>query len=176
MLATVVGYTGGTSDKATYRSIGDHTETVLVFYDPAVTSYARLLEVFWGEHDPRYGGEPKQYRNVVFAMDSAQEALALASRKALGARLGADIATPVEVAGAFHPAEDYHQKYYLRSNETLYRELKTRYPTEADFVGSTAATRVNGLLGARGVSLTEEEAIDLGLGPAGRRALASRLR
>lgn len=29
-----------------------HAEAVQVQYDPAVTSYEELLEVFWGRHDP----------------------------------------------------------------------------------------------------------------------------
>ena len=34
----------------TYESIGDHTEALRVYYDPAVVSYDELLKKFWAEH------------------------------------------------------------------------------------------------------------------------------
>ena len=36
----------------TYRSLGDHTETIQIDYDPAQISYEELLDVFWDSHDP----------------------------------------------------------------------------------------------------------------------------
>ena len=52
VIRTRVGFTGGSSENPTYRSLGDHTETVEVEYDPHLTSYGNLLDIFWANHDP----------------------------------------------------------------------------------------------------------------------------
>jgi len=36
----------------TYYSLGDHTETIDVDYDPEVTNYEAMLRLFWKNHDP----------------------------------------------------------------------------------------------------------------------------
>lgn len=175
-MATVVGYAGGTTDKATYGRINDHTETVMVFFDPAVVSYEKLLEIFWSSHNPRYESGPRQYRNVIIAMTPEQEEEAKKSAALVSREIGGEVMTPIEKAGPFHPAEDYHQKYYLRNTVELYREMKARYPTEADFVASTAATRINGLLGARGTKVSAAELESLGLSERGKSILSSYIR
>jgi len=69
----------------------------------------------------------------------------------------------------FWPAEDYHQKYYLRQTPALLREFARMYPDDADLRDSTAAARVNGYLGGAG---PPAEALDrLGLSPEGQRYL-----
>ena len=52
LLGTRVGYAGGTKDKPSYYSLGDHTETVDLDYDPEVTDYDKLLKMFWNNHNP----------------------------------------------------------------------------------------------------------------------------
>jgi methionine-S-sulfoxide reductase len=49
---TRVGYAGGTTPHPRYRDLGDHSETVQVDFDPAVITYAELLDVFWKSHNP----------------------------------------------------------------------------------------------------------------------------
>lgn len=39
VIRTKVGYTGGSSKNPTYRSMGDHTETVELQYDPNEITY-----------------------------------------------------------------------------------------------------------------------------------------
>lgn len=150
MIATVAGYAGGTKGKPTYNLIGDHTETLLVVYDPAKISYEELLAVFARSHDPFEESGPKQYRSAVFSADEAQLGRAKAFLKTLGEKAGREVKTPAELVSAFTPAEDYHQKYYLRQNPDFYRALRERYRSEADFLSSTAAARLNGYLGGNG--------------------------
>lgn len=122
VLATRVGYAGGTTENPSYRDVCSdrtgHAEVVEVRYDPAVIDYDRLLDVFWNEHDPttvnRQGPDVgSQYRSVIFYNSPAQEEAARASRGRLEAsgRFRNPIVTEVEPAPPFYPAEDYHQQY-----------------------------------------------------------------
>ncbi len=51
VISTRVGYTGGDVPNATYRNHGTHAEAIEIVFDPAKTSYRRLLEFFFP--DPR---------------------------------------------------------------------------------------------------------------------------
>jgi peptide-methionine (S)-S-oxide reductase len=109
-----------------------HAEVVRVEYDPAVVSYDQLLDVFWKTHDPtqvnRQGPDVgSQYRSVIFVHDDAQKAAAEASRARLAAagRHRRPIATAIEPAGDFWPAEDDHQRYLeKRGHQACGRSLR----------------------------------------------------
>ncbi|WP_184431604.1 peptide-methionine (S)-S-oxide reductase MsrA [Roseospira goensis] len=122
VVATTVGYAGGHVAQPTYHMVCSdttgHAEVVRVEYDPAAVSYARLLDVFWQAHDPtqvnRQGPDVgSQYRSVIFVHDAEQRAAAEASKADQDAsgRHRRRIATQIEPAGDFWPAEDYHQQY-----------------------------------------------------------------
>ncbi len=129
VLNTVSGYTGGTTENPTYKTVtygnSGHHEALQVTYDPKKVSYAQLLTVFWHSVDPTDGGgqfcdRGVSYETAVFVHDDEQRRLAEASRAMAMKDLGRKIATPVETAGKFYPAEDYHQDYYTR-NPLRYR-------------------------------------------------------
>jgi methionine-S-sulfoxide reductase len=145
-----VGYAGGTRPDPTYRSLGDHTETIEVDFDPAVISFSRLLEVFWGSHDPTARSWSSQYKAAVFYHNEEQKRLALESRDKESGKRQAAIRTEVLAFTGFYLAEDYHQKYRLQQDEELLREFERIYPLMSDFIGSTAVARVNGYLGGYG--------------------------
>ncbi len=46
------GYTGGKTPNPNYQAINDHTEALMVTFDPAETSYETLAGVFWSSHSP----------------------------------------------------------------------------------------------------------------------------
>lgn len=77
----------------------------------------------------------------------------------------------------FTPAEDYHQKYYLRGARVIAKALHRAYPDERDFAASTAAARINGYLGGHGgpAQLAEEIGL-LGLTGDAREALVAAVR
>lgn len=150
MTSTLVGYAGGSTEKPTYRSIGDHSETVLVEFDPAQVSYAALLEVFWANHDPTAKPYLTQYRNAVFTTSEQQRQTAEDSRRQLAERTGRPVQTAIEAAGSFTQAEDYHQKYYLQRVAPLMAELQQRYPDRQQLYRSAVAARLNGYLGCHG--------------------------
>lgn len=168
MVRTRVGYTGGQKANPTYYSLGDHTETLQIDYDPNLISYGNLLDVFWDNHNPTRGAWSRQYMAAVFVETARQRELAEQSKAQLAARLNRQIVTEIIPAATFYWAEDYHQKYLLRQTPTLMREFQAIYPHLEDFVNSTAAARVNGYLGGYGTRETfQAELPTLGLTPAG---------
>jgi len=150
VIRTRVGYAGGTRENPTYHRLGDHTETIEVDFDPERISYERLLEVFWSEHDPTSRAWSTQYKAAVFYHNDDQKRLAEESREHLAAKLKRSIRTELVLFSRFYPAEAYHQKYYLRQNKRLLKELQRYYPKDAELMDSTAAARVNGYLGRFG--------------------------
>ncbi len=126
VISTTSGYTGGHKKNPNYDEVSagvtGHTEALRVVYDPAVISYARLLEVFWRNHDPltrnrQFCDGGSQYRAGVFTHDAEQKRLAEDSKRALEAsgRFKQPIVTEITPAGAFYRAEDYHQDYYVKN-------------------------------------------------------------
>jgi peptide-methionine (S)-S-oxide reductase len=113
-----------------------------------VISYVDLLEVFWGTHNPGAQSFSRQYRSAIFFNDGEQKRLAEETRKRQ--QKAGRIFTDIEPLSEFYLAEDYHQKYYLRSLETLMEELRALYPQEQQFVDSTTAARLNGYVGGFG--------------------------
>ncbi len=177
MVRTRVGYAGGTKKNPNYGSLGDHTETVEVQFDPARVSYEELLRVFWASHDPGERPWSRQYRAMVLYRGDEQRRAAERSRDELAARLGIPVRTEILPAGEFYPAEEYHQKYYLRSRPRLWEELRAVYPDPRDLTASTAAARVNGYLGGNGTrERFAAEAADLGLSPGALEELAASVR
>src|SRR5579885_1930629 len=122
VVATAVGYAGGTLDNPTYRDVctdrTGHAEVVEVTYDPARVSYEDLLNVFWENHDPtqlnRQGPDiGTQYRSVIFFHTPEQQAAAVASKeqRERSGRYKKPIVTEIAPAPTFYMAEDYHQQY-----------------------------------------------------------------
>ena len=124
--ATISGYMGGRTANPTYEQVSSgstgHTEVVQVVYDPKKVSYEKLLEVFWVNVDPtvrnrQFCDSGTQYRTAIFVHDEAQRKAAEGSKAALekSKPFKEPIVTPVETAGTFYPAEDYHQDYYIKN-------------------------------------------------------------
>ena len=149
-MRTRVGYSGGQKENPTYRSIGDHSETIQMDFDPTVISYETLLGIFWHEHDPTARAWSRQYMSAIFYHDDIQRKLALETKTLEESRGNKKIHTEILPFEKFYLAEDYHQKYQLRQRRQLMTEFKAMYPRNIDFVNSTAAARVNGYVGGHG--------------------------
>ncbi len=126
--STAVGYAGGDTPNPTYEEVcsgfTNHTEAVLVVFDPKRVSYDALLKVFWEGHDPTQGmrqgnDRGSQYRSAIYTTSDAQMRAALASRDAFQSALAAKgygkITTEMKPAGEFYYAEDYHQQYLAKN-------------------------------------------------------------
>ncbi len=172
MVRTRVGYCGGQMKNPTYHSMGDHTETLQLDYDPQKLSYQDLLRRFWAFHDPSRRPFSRQYMAAVFTMNEEQERLANLSSEQLIHGKGWVVHTKITPITTFYPAEAYHQKFRLRQNEKLLDEYVMIYPAESDFINSTAVTRVNGYCGGYAtVEQLAREMSGLGLSEAGQKRL-----
>ncbi len=129
VVETVSGYTGGSVEDPSYKQVSaggtGHREAVKVVYDPEKVSYDELLTAFWHSVDPTDAGgqfcdRGESYTTAVFVHDADQRAAAEASKQAAEEALGREIVTPIEEAGPFYRAEEYHQDYY-RKNSLRYQ-------------------------------------------------------
>ena len=146
---TSVGFAGGASQAPTYRSIGDHIETVLVEFDPQIVSYQALLEVFWSGHDPSRNPWMNQYRSMIFPVDSGQKRRAeRAVSEARASRDGA-VLTEVRPIEVFHPDRTYHSKYYLRNIKPLWTRVIQAFGSKQSALDSTVAARLNAWAGGK---------------------------
>lgn len=128
VVQTVVGYTGGRTQRPTYEEVCSHAtghaETVEVFYDPLLTSFEKLARLFFEIHDPtqldRQGPDQgDQYRSDIFYVNEEQKQIA---EKLIGElkKQGWTVVTRLEPATTFWPAEQCHQDYYRHKGQLPY--------------------------------------------------------
>lgn len=127
VVSTRVGYTGGPEVSPTYEQVASektgHAEAVEVTFDPAKTSYKKLLTSFWHYIDPttkdgQFCDFGHSYRTAIYTHDDAQKADAEASKAEIeksGVLKGAPIVTEIVAAEPFWPAEEYHQSFYKKN-------------------------------------------------------------
>ena len=116
VLKAVSGYSGGTSTKPSYENHSGHLEAVKVTYDPAKTSYAKLVSHFYRNIDPtdptgQICDTGASYRTAVFVGNAQERAVAEAERVAVEKLLGAKVTVTTRNAAAFYDAEAYHQDF-----------------------------------------------------------------
>jgi peptide-methionine (S)-S-oxide reductase len=127
VFTTAVGYAAGLTPNPSYEEVCSgltgHNEVVLAVFDPAKTSYALMLKLFWEGHNPTQGmcqgnDVGTQYRSGIYVYSAAQRQAAEASRDAyqvLLAKAGHDaITTEILDAPEFYYAEHYHQQYLAK--------------------------------------------------------------
>ena len=131
VLSAVSGYMGGSVKNPSYREVCSgstgHAEVVQVTFDPSVTSFREILDVFFAIHDPttlnRQGNDiGTQYRSAIFYHAPEQKAAAEAAIGELAAKkIWKDrIVTEITPATQFYPAEDYHQEYFRNNSYQPY--------------------------------------------------------
>ena len=121
VISTRVGYSGGDVPNATYRNHGSHAEAIEIIFDPAVSSFRKLLEFFFQIHDPttlnRQGNDMgTSYRSAIFYTSPEQKAVAedtIADVEASGLWPG-KVVTELSPIGDFWKAEPEHQDYLER--------------------------------------------------------------
>jgi len=110
----VVGYSGGVTASPTYRSIQDHTEALLVEFDPKVLSYEDLVLSWTQMHAPFSKGKC-QYRSVVWYWSEEQKEVAQEVVKQWRASTRGELYTDVEPVTDFYRAEEYHQHFLSKA-------------------------------------------------------------
>ena len=132
VLAVKSGYMGGKLENPTYQQVctgkTGHAETVEVLYDTKRVDYETLAKLFFEIHDPtqvdRQGPDiGDQYRSAVFVTDEAQRETA-EKLIAILKEKGLKVATAVEKAETFYPAEMYHQNYYRAHGKEPYCHIR----------------------------------------------------
>ena len=122
VIKTRVGYTGGRFDNPTYKDVKTdttgHAEAIEITYDPELTSYDTLLEIFFQIHDPttlnRQGNDRgKSYRSAIFYLseDQREAAITMIDRVERSGNWPGKVVTEVTQASTFWEAEDFHQDY-----------------------------------------------------------------
>ena len=124
----VSGYSGGSSQRPTYRDHEGHLEAVKVTYDPARVSYATVVAYFFRHIDPtdpngQFCDQGHSYQTAVFVASDAERETATAAKAHVQKLLGKPVATEVRRASTFWPAEAYHQDY-ARKNPAQYNAYK----------------------------------------------------
>lgn len=126
VIETDVGYTGGQTAQPTYETVKTgktgHAEAIKVTFDPTIVSFEKILELFFKLHDPttlnRQGNDiGTQYRSTIFYSTPEQKQIAekqIAAENASG-RWSRPVATTLEAATTFYPAESYHQDYLQKN-------------------------------------------------------------
>ena len=123
----VSGFTGGhTYTDVTYANVtgGDtgHKEVVKITFDPEIISAEEIINIFWRSVDPTDAGgqfcdRGDSYSTAIYATNSSQQKIATESKNAINESglLNRPIVTPIETAGEFFAAEEYHQDYYKKN-------------------------------------------------------------
>ena len=125
--STSVGYAGGVTPNPTYEEVctgrTGHAEVVRVVYDPSKVPFAKLLKVFWENHDPTQGMRQgndvgTQYRSAIYATTPEPLKAAEASRETFQAQLGdsgyGEITTEIRPLEDYWYAEEEHQQYLIK--------------------------------------------------------------
>lgn len=117
------GYCNGSHPSPTYEAVctgrTGHAEVVKVHFEPDIVSYEQLLAVFFSIHDPttlnRQGADTgTQYRSGIYTHNEAQAETARKIIKTLTDEEAykQPIVTEIKPETNYHPAEDYHQRYF----------------------------------------------------------------
>ena len=148
VIRTRVGYAGGTTTDPTYRTIGDHTETLEIEFDPEILSYEEILTIFWQNHDAaknRFYKE-RQYLSLLLYHSEEQKRIAYQIKTEQEQILGKEIQTEFQPYTVFYCAENRHQKYFLKRFSKAMDSLLPLFPNDKAFVDSTIAARLNGFV------------------------------
>ena len=112
----VVGYTGGVKPNPTYHAIGDHTEAVLIEYNPDIVTFEDLLLEWSQMHSPtRY--RSTQYRSAIWYTNNEEKETAQNFVVAMkSAQRGYAFFISIEPATRFYRAEEYHEDFLSKRN------------------------------------------------------------
>lgn len=133
VVETTVGYAGGQTMHPTYEQVSSretttgHAEVVQVVFDRNILSIRQLVDCFLALHDPtkvrahgKHAPLTGQNRSCVFVTDAKRmmpvvEAAIADCQKSLGK----EVCTQIETGVRFWPAEERHQRYEERREDSI---------------------------------------------------------
>jgi peptide methionine sulfoxide reductase msrA/msrB len=127
----ISGFTGGHVKDPTYEMVSAGTtgarEAVQVIFDPSITSYSELVDLYWREFDPTddegsFYDRGSQYRSAIFYHNDVQREIADRSKQALekASIFDKPIVTEILPYTAFYPAGADQQQFCKRNPVRYY--------------------------------------------------------
>lgn len=132
VVSVVPGYAGGHAKNPSYRDIQSqttgHAEVVRIEFDPHITGFEDILDIFWVIHDPttkdRQGNDiGPQYRSIILYQNEQQKAGAKASMQKTQKLWNKSIVTQLEPLERFYEAEAEHHNYFINHPEQAYCQV-----------------------------------------------------
>ncbi len=126
VLDVTSGYCNGHDPSPDYPKVctGEtgHAEVIRVVYDPQQIDLRALLEIFFVIHDPttlnQQGNDVgTQYRSGIYVSDDADLQVAQEVMSEVSHHLKKNVVTELAKLDNYHPAEDYHQDYFVNHPE-----------------------------------------------------------
>lgn len=126
VVKTEVGYIGGKIEQPLYEAVcyedTGHAEAVRVVFNNETVTYGTLLKQFFRMHDPtqlnRQGPDVgDQYRSAIFYTSDEQRIEA--ENMVAELQKARPVVTVLESASQFWRAEEYHQKYTLKTGRGM---------------------------------------------------------
>ncbi len=120
IIQTEVGYAGGEKPTVTYKEVCSgntgHAEVVRLTFDEKITSFKKILDLFFKMHDPTQKDMQlpdigTQYRSEIFYEDNDQKKEAEKVLDEKNKELNGKIQTKISKIKNYCKAEEYHQRY-----------------------------------------------------------------
>ncbi|GAE01929.1 methionine-S-sulfoxide reductase [Clostridium botulinum] len=146
VIKTYVGYTGGSTLFPTYNSIGDHLETVEIYYDSSKITFEDLLMVFEKNHNYTTRPNLLQYNSAILYNNENEKELCLNWMKSKEEELTKEVLTKISPIEKFYYAEFYHQKYYVQLEPVIMSNLRSKFSTGNDLISSPLCHKLNAYL------------------------------
>ncbi|APC85354.1 peptide-methionine (S)-S-oxide reductase [Clostridium botulinum] len=150
VVKTYVGYTGGNTLFPTYNSIGDHLETLEVYYDSSKIAFENLLTIFEKNHNYIVRPNLLQYYSAIFYNNENEKELCLDWKKNKKEELKTEVLTRISPIEKFYYAEFYHQKYYVQLEPIIMSNLRSKFSTGNDLISSPLCHKLNAYLAGYG--------------------------
>ncbi len=150
VLRTRVGYTGGSLTTPTYESLGNHSEVFEVDYDPDIVSYEDLIHYYFQNFDTRTRPFSLRVNSIIYYRNDSEKMTAQSIKEGYESDYGAGLYAKIDKLDVFYLAEDRHQLSYLKSEISLYNEIRMIYPTSDKQLLSILASKLNGYIAGYG--------------------------
>mgnify|MGYP001508041180 FL=1 len=124
--SVVSGYSGGHVENPTYEQVctnqTGHVEAVQIEYDPEITSFENILDVYFKTFDPTDDGgqffdRGESYQPVIFYHDDNQKKAAELKKQQIDEQgiFNTHVITTIKPYKNYNHAEAYHTHYYEKN-------------------------------------------------------------